>query len=230
MTKRLSAVLRLLEFTDSAFPVGTFSFSCGLETAASLGIVHDAATLEEYARDVARQAAFTDGISAIHAYRSRLAEDYRGILDADSRTLLCKTNGEARRMSCRMGRKLAELGGRIFHDPVMEKWTDEIAGCLTPGTYPVAQGIVFAACDIPEQELFCSHHYGAVSMVLGAALRLVRVSHYDTQRIMFRMADDIDALYRSVKELGLEDMNAFVPQADILASLHEKGTQRMFMN
>ena len=67
-------------------------------------------------------------------------------------------------------------------------------------------------------------------MVLGAALRLVRVSHYDTQRIMFRMADDIDALYGSVKELGLEDMNAFVPQTDILASLHEKGTQRMFMN
>lgn len=230
MSRRTSTVLKLLEFTDSAFPVGTFSFSCGLETAAFLGLVHDAASLEEYTRDVARQAAFTDGISALHAYRSRLAGDYRGVLDADAQTLLCKMNGEARRMSCRMGLKLAELAGRIFSDDMMEKWRKEITGGLTPGTYPVAQGIVFAACGISEQELFCSHQYGAASMVLGAALRLVRVSHYDTQRIMFRMSEDMDSLYRSVRELGLEDMNTFAPQTDILASLHEKGTQRMFMN
>ena len=31
-------------------------------------------------------------------------------------------------------------------------------------------------------------------------------------------------------ELGLDDMHAFTPQIDILAALHEKGTQRMFMN
>lgn len=30
--------------------------------------------------------------------------------------------------------------------------------------------------------------------------------------------------------MELEDMHAFAPQIDILASLHEKGTKRMFMN
>ena len=30
--------------------------------------------------------------------------------------------------------------------------------------------------------------------------------------------------------MSLEDMNAFYPQLDILASLHEKGNMRMFMN
>ena len=37
-------------------------------------------------------------------------------------------------------------------------------------------------------------------------------------------------LYREAAELGLDDMHAFTPQIDILAALHEKGTQRMFMN
>lgn len=230
MSNRTSTVLRLLEFTDSAFPVGTFSFSCGLETAAFLGLVHDAATLEEYTRDVAAQAAFTDGISALHSFRSYRAGDYGGVLDADAQTILCKMNSEARLMSCRMGKKLAELSGHIFSDDFIARWRKDIGMDVTPGTYPVAQGMVFAACGISEQELFCSHQFGAASMVLGAALRLVRVSHYDTQRIMFRMAEDMDELYRKVKELGLEDMNTFVPQMDILASLHEKGTQRMFMN
>ena len=39
--------MHLLQFTDSTFPVGTFSFSNGLETAAYERVVHDARTLEE---------------------------------------------------------------------------------------------------------------------------------------------------------------------------------------
>lgn len=109
MSKRTSTVLRLLEFTDSAFPVGTFSFSCGLETAAFLGLVHDAATLEEYTRDVATQAAFTDGISALHSYRSYRAGDYGGVLDADAQTILCKMNSEARLMSCPDGQETGRI-------------------------------------------------------------------------------------------------------------------------
>lgn len=46
----LTSIMHLMQFTDSAFPVGTFSFSNGLETASYLGVVHDADTLEQYAR------------------------------------------------------------------------------------------------------------------------------------------------------------------------------------
>ncbi|MDE6862251.1 MAG: urease accessory protein UreF, partial [Alistipes sp.] len=67
MNDNATTVMRLLAFTDSAFPVGTFAFSGGLETAADMGAVHDEATLEEYVRDMAYQAAFTDGIAALQA-------------------------------------------------------------------------------------------------------------------------------------------------------------------
>lgn len=45
MTDEITRLMRLVEFSDSAFPVGTFSFSNGLESAAFEGLVHDAATL-----------------------------------------------------------------------------------------------------------------------------------------------------------------------------------------
>ena len=83
MTDDATTVMRLLEFTDSAFPVGTFSFSNGLETAAEEGLVHDAATLEQYTQDIVRQAAFTDGVAALHAFRSYNLGYYEGILNAD---------------------------------------------------------------------------------------------------------------------------------------------------
>ena len=78
MTDDATTVMRRLEFTDSAFPVGTFSFSNGLETAAEEGLVHDAATLEQYTQDIVRQAAFTDGVAALHAFRSYNLGYYEG--------------------------------------------------------------------------------------------------------------------------------------------------------
>ena len=72
----MNPVLPLLQFSDATFPVGTFSFSNGLETASYEGLVHDAATLEQYTRSAALQAAYSDGVAALVAYRAALAGDY----------------------------------------------------------------------------------------------------------------------------------------------------------
>ncbi len=226
----LAAVMRLLEFTDSAFPVGTFSFSNGLETAADTGLVHDAATLEQYTTQIALQAAFTDGIAALHALRAYANNHYNTLLRCDQEVILCKMNTETRLMTCRMGKKLGELSSHIFDDPMITRWLSDINSERTSGTYPVGQGLLFAACGIGEEALFAAHQYGVINMVLSAALRCVRVSHYDTQRILFHLGARISELYTQVRGLGFDDMYTFTPQADIIASLHEKGTKRMFMN
>lgn len=224
------AVMRLLQFTDSTFPVGTFSFSNGLETAAYEGIVHNADTLEEYTHDIALQAAYSDGIAALHAFRAVSEGRYGELLEADRQLILFKMNEEARQMLRRMGKKMVELSTHIFDSAILRKWLEDIRNELSPGTYPVAQGLVFSLAGLSEEDLFCSHQYGVINMVLSAALRCVKVSHYDTQRILFKLSEQSQNLYEEVRTMTFADMNAFVPQIDILASLHEKGNMRMFMN
>lgn len=227
----MSSIMHLLQFTDSTFPVGTFSFSNGLETAAYLGVVHDADTLEQYTRTVALQGAFSDGVAALTAFRATNEGDYDKIILTDHQIMLFKMNDEARMMLRRMGKKLAELGIRLFpEDEIFTRWLADITADKTPGSYPVAQGIAFAKAGLSEKELFASHQYGIINMVLSAALRLVRVSHYDTQKILFKLSEDTDALYEKAKTMRFEDMNSFVPEMDIFASMHEKGNMRMFMN
>ncbi len=216
-------IMHLLQMTDSTFPVGTFSFSNGLETAAHLGVVRDAATLEQYTRSVARQGAFSDGVAALLAYRAAKEENLAAITEIDRGLMLFKMNDEARMMLQRMGKKLAELAVKLFPDysPIAE-WLEEIQGESTPGSY--------AASGLGEEELFASHQYGVINMVLSAALRCVRVSHYDTQLILQRLCAESGALYEEARQMTFEDMNSFVPEMDIFASLHEKGNMRMFMN
>ncbi len=227
----MSAVMKLLQFTDSTFPVGTFSFSNGLETAAFENIVSDADSLEEFTEAQVLQAAYSDGVAALLSHRAYLKGDLEDILRADKMIMCFKMNDEARQMSARMGKKLAELAVKLFpEDTLIAGWLEKIKEGLTPGSYPIAQGIAFAAAGIGEKDLYCSHQYGVANMVLGAALRCVRVSHYDTQKILFRLADLAEDHYKEASEMKLEDMNAFVPELDILASLHEKGNMRMFMS
>ena len=221
----------LLQMTDSTFPVGTFSFSNGLETASHMGIVHDADTLEQYTRSVARQGAFSDGVAALLAYRATNAGNLEEVERIDRELMLFKMNDEARMMLQRMGKKLAELGVKLFPDcKVMADWLSDIKSGMTPGTYPIAQGISFASAGLSEEDLFASHQYGVINMVLSAALRCVRVSHYDTQLILQRLCAESDALFEEARDMTFEDMNSFVPEMDIFASLHEKGNMRMFMN
>lgn len=231
MDHRLVHISHLIQFSDATFPVGTFSFSNGLETASYEKVVHDAASLEQYARAAARQAAFSDGVAALIAHRAAASGDYEALTRIDRQLMLFKMNDEARMMLRRMGKKLAELGVRLFPgSEMLRQWLDDINAEKTPGAYPVAQGIVFSLAGISEEDLYASSQYGVINMILGAALRCVRVSHYETQEILFRIASEIPELFEEAKEMTFDDMNCFVPEMDILASLHEKGQMRMFMS
>lgn len=226
----ITSTMRLLEMSDSQFPVGNFSFSNGLETASYEGIVRNAATLAEYVRAATIQSVYSDGIASLHAFRAAERGDYDDIVRADNEVILCKMNDEARQMVLRMGKKMAELAVHIAPSPTVQRLLDDINAGATPGTYPVVQAVTMQQAGISEVDMFTSQAFGVANMILGAALRCVRVSHYDTQRILYQLAPTVEADYEAVRSLDYDDMRAFVPGIDLMASLHEKGTMRMFMN
>lgn len=223
--------MRLLQFTDSAFPIGTFSFSNGLESAVNEKIVYDADTLSQYVNSAVMQAALCDGVASILSHRFAIKGDYKALVDTDIKLLQLKMNDETRMMTRRMGKKIAEIAAEMFgNSRILRKWLLDISADTIPGTYPVAQGIVYAIAGINEQALFASQQYGVANMILSAALRCMKVSHYDTQKILYRLSSETKKLYDKASNMSLNDIYSFAPEIDILASIHEKGAMRMFMN
>ncbi len=98
--------MRMMQFSDSMFPVGSFSFSNGLESAVAQGIVTDGPSLREFVLSAAHQGATCDGIAVLAAHRGATAGDFSAILAADHAVIERKLNEEARTMSTRMGKKL----------------------------------------------------------------------------------------------------------------------------
>lgn len=221
---------RFMQFADSAFPVGAFAFSNGLESALQTGVVKDPAGLQRFVDVAVRQAARMDGVALIHAHRAAAAGDYDGVLAADS-TLWCHRVGEEQQMMLsRMGKKLAELALRIDEFPMMATWLGDIRAGATPGCYPVGQAVALAHLGANEAETFAVHQYGTAAMILSAAVRLMRIDHFDTQRILYEAsrhtADDYDA----IRNLPLDEMTSFAPVFDVLIGHHVTAHVRMFMN
>src|SRR5215467_13779295 len=223
-------VARLLQFGDSMFPIGGFSFSCGLESAVQTGVVHDRATLHEFARTALEQAARGDGIALVAAHRAASAGDVEVLLAIDAQVFARKMSDEMRTMSTRMGRKFTEIGVEVVGAPLLKTWLDRIMAGATPGSYPIALAINFAAQGLSARDAFVVHQYGVATAILGAALRLMRVSHVDTQAILYDLNARAEAAYDTAAAARLSDMAGFAPLADILAAVHTKAHVRLFMN
>lgn len=223
--------LRALQFGDSMLPVGSFSFSNGLESAVQEGIVHDLETLHQFVKTATDQASTGDGVAVLLAHRAAMANDFEMIRKADHAAFCRKLNEEVRTMSIRMGRKLAEMAIQVLPTaPLVTDWLKSIKDGTTPGTYPIAQALIYSAMGLPEESVFAVHQYGVAAMMLSSALRLMKISYLDVQAILFQINQAADAEYQRVSKFDLDDMYTFAPLNDILAAIHVKSKVRMFMN
>jgi urease accessory protein len=222
--------MRLLQFGDSLLPVGSFSFSNGLESAVQLGEVQDAASLGEFVRTSTRRAATSDGIALLHAHRGARDADMGRITEADLAVIHRKLSEEARTMTVRMGRKLAEVGATAVRSPLLGRWLRLVLDGTARGTYPVGLGVLFAELGGPEEDAFAVHQYGVAMTTLSAALRLMRIDHRQAQEILYEVdaaaADD----YADARRASLAEIASFAPMADIFAAVHVRSHVRMFMS
>ena len=131
------SLARLLQFGDSMFPIGGFSFSCGLESAIQKGLVVDTATLAAYARTAVEQAARGDGIALIAAHNPATAADIDALVKIDDVVFARKLSEETRTMTIRMGKKFTEIGLQVLDHSFLRKWCEHIEVGTTPGCYPV---------------------------------------------------------------------------------------------
>jgi urease accessory protein len=222
--------MRVLQFGDSLLPIGSFTFSNGLESAVREKIVHDAATLSEFVLTSTRRAATSDGIALLAAHRAASRTDMDRIIGADQAVFERKLSEETRTMTVRMGKKLAEVGIAAATAPQLGRWLELTRNGGTPGTLPVGLGVLFAELGSPEEDAFAVHQYGIAMTMLSAALRLMRIDHRQVQAILAAADETASDDYAEASRASLADMAGFAPMADILAAIHVRSHIRMFMN
>lgn len=230
MSMTAALLSRMLQFGDSMFPIGAFSFSSGLESAVQQGVVINAATLRAFVRTAVEQAARGDCVALVFAHRAASAGDVDSLVLIDAQVYARKLSDEARAMTVRIGKKFTEMGVEVIGAPLLCTWREYIGRSVTPGCYPIALAINFAVQNLSARQAFVVHQYGVATTILGAALRLMKISHVDTQKILYEFAEQADEMYAIAATARLADMAGFAPLTEILAAVHARAHVRLFMS
>ena len=211
------------QIVDSAFPVGVFAHSWGLEAAWQAGHVDGDAALRQFVTESIQQTGWGALPLVNAAYRrpERLEE-----LDALHQAFL--TNAVANRASRVQGRTLAATAARVWPSPA----TVALESRVRRGSAHVApvSGVVFRTVGLSQATAGKAVLYGAARGVLSAAVRLGIVGSYRAQQMQHESVACLDATLETCSGLAPEEICQTAPIVDLLQGAHDRLYSRLFQS
>ncbi len=209
-------ILTLTQWLSPSFPVGAFSYSHGLETAISEGLVSDAETLFHWLDDLLKLGSGrSDAILLAAAYGASSPEalgEVKELAEAlsPSRERLLETNQQ----------------GAAFVRTTNSVWETE----LEAAPYPVAVGAAANAAGIDLETTVYMYLHAFAGNLTGAAIRLVPLGQTDGQTCLARLKETCQSVASEAVTATLDDLGSCSFLSDIASMRHETQSTRLFQS
>jgi urease accessory protein len=222
-----------LQLSDSFFPTGMYTTSNGLEALFYKNQRKQSnpnELLEMIKVYLACQIGPADCTALGNSYDCAQRQDLGALIEIDRMIFSMKLVREIRDASARSGSQLIRcLGSFITNDNILSKFNDAIRDGRASGVFPVAFAIACNVLDISKNTAGLMMLYSFTVSMVGAALRLGMLQHYDGQRVIHEIKPEISKIVESCIERPLSSMWQFAPGIDILQIKHERMNSKMFI-
>lgn len=220
-----------VQLLDSAFPIGAFSHSFGLETLIQEGRVTTPHELGEYVETMLQCAwAPCDALGVKAAYCYLPINQDRELWAFDNALHLSWSARETREGQRKIGRRLLETVSAVHPHLPWPSLREAVERNITPGTYPVVYGWACYHLGIDLQAAATGLLYANVNHCLGNATRAMRLGQTQAQTLLAQMLPKIETAWQSVRERDSWDFSTGVPMADTAMQRHETLYSRLFMS
>jgi urease accessory protein len=207
-------LLTLNQWFSPGYPLGSFAYSHGLETAIQDGRVTTAVQLEAWLRDLLEHG--TGRSDAILLFAAH------GCDDADATQML---DQHARAYAPSSERLLESVQqGDAFCRTTMAIWDVDLPAL----THPVAVGYAAKQLDLPAAMTATLYLQAFAANLVSCAVRLVPLGQTEGQAVLQRLGAVCEATAITAEDEGLEDLASATFAADIAAMRHETLEHRIF--
>ena len=220
----------LLQMSDSFFPTGLYATSNGLETLSQVKRLKRR-DISQFIIIYLREAVGPSDCTALgNAYESCKKRDIAALLNIDESLFFMKIVEETRSASVRSGNQLLKcVSSFVKHKKMLKDYQSAISTGNATGIYPVSLGVTTWSLDIPKSKAGLILLYGFTVSVIGAALRLGILQHFDGQQIIHELRPVIlESVLRNI-DRPISGMWQFAPGLDILQMKHEMINSKMFI-
>jgi urease accessory protein len=221
-----AALYRLMTWLSPSFPVGSFSYSSGIEWAVEAGDIVDAASLRDWlAAMLADGSGFCDGVFLAQAHRAAASGDQTALRELAELAAAFVPSRERQLESSAQGRAFIDIARSAWNCDGLDPM---IAGCDGAIVYPVAVGIVSAAHGIALAPTIHAFFHALTSNWISAGARLVPLGQTDSQRLLAALEPVVAATGARALAATLDDLGSATFRADLASLRHETQYTRLF--
>ena len=228
MTINPDELCRALHLASPALPIGSFSYSQGLETAVELGLVrNEEDALNWIANGLAEIVGRCDAPVVTFIYRAcqalPLVDALSEIAYWNSWFLASRESMELRRETEQMGWSLLQLANAL-------NWIapTSVIKRLDPVAFPTAFAVSAAGLALSEAITLTAFCFSWLETQVAAAMKLVPLGQASGHRILTECRTKVPAVVISAANVTPEDISSWAPMLGILSARHESQYSRLF--
>jgi urease accessory protein len=214
-----------MTWLSPAYPVGSYSYSHGLEWTVEAGGVKDAATLGDWIEDtLAHGAGRSDAIFLAAAWRAMDGRDQRLLAETAELAAAFAPSAERRLETLAQGAAFLEATRAVWPAPGLER----LAGDGAEVAYPVAVGACAAAHGLTLAPTAQAFVQAFAASLVSAGVRLIPLGQTDGLRVLARLEPLIARIVAEALAARLDDVGGAAVAADIASMRHETQYTRLF--
>jgi urease accessory protein len=226
------AGLALLHLCDSAFPVGAFAHSDGLESATASGQIATADDLPAWL-EVCRDESIgrTEGPAVWQAWIAFYDADWDALLALDDELTALRPSSSVRRSSRAMGRRLLTTWQALHPDARIEQ---ALAVARSRGrergfgpALPIAFAGACACSGTARRRAVEAYAYTRLAATVSAAMRLMPIGQTGAHAILARALERVPEVVEAIARRDAR-VESFAPAADIAAMTQQYVHSRLF--
>ncbi|WP_342507413.1 urease accessory protein UreF [Sporosarcina sp. FSL K6-2383] len=225
------ALLRFMQIHDSAFPIGSFTQTYGMETYIQEDIIRTKEDLIAYCTSfLFHNLVRGDAILIQEAYAAARAQDIERLLYLEQLCGAMKLAKESREASVKLGRQFIKTVSPLGTDAFLAEWQARIDSTEIKGHYAILYGIYSATTGVSVHQAVMMYLFATLNGLVQNAVRAVPFGQTTGVEVTYALIVQVTKAAQFVSTLTLDDISNNALSIELASMRHEYLFSRLFIS